>query len=95
MRDKKYTLCIYKEGAMRTKVVKWGNSLGLRIPKRFAEEVRVSDGTPVDLSLEDGQLVIRVAPPESIPLSDLLAGITDSNIHGAVETGDPVGGENW
>ena len=80
---------------MRTKVVKWGNSLGLRIPKRFAEEVRVSDGTAVDLSLEEGRLVIRVASPESISLEDLLEGITDANVHGAVDTGGPVGGEDW
>ena len=80
---------------MRTKVVKWGNSLGLRIPKSFAEEVRVSEGTTVDLSLEDGQLVIRVAPHEGKSLEELLAEITDSNLHGEIDTGDAVGGEIW
>ena len=80
---------------MRTKIVKWGNSLGLRIPKSFAEEVRVSEGSVVDLSLEDGQLVIRVAPQLSMDLEDLLAGITDSNLHDGIDTGDAVGGEIW
>ena len=80
---------------MRTKVVKWGNSLGLRIPKSFAEEVRVSEGTTVDLVLEDGHLVIRVFEQPAVDLDDLLAGITDSNLHGEIETGDAVGGENW
>ena len=80
---------------MRTKVVKWGNSLGLRIPKSFAEEVQVSEGTPVDLVLEDGQLVIRVARRPEINLEALLDEITDSNIHGEIDTGDAVGGENW
>lgn len=80
---------------MRTKVVKWGNSLGLRIPKSFAEEVQVSEGVEVDLSLEDGHLVIRVVPRENLNLKDLLAGITDANLHGEIDTGNPVGGENW
>jgi len=80
---------------MRTKVVKWGNSLGLRIPKSFAEEVQVSEGVEVDLSLEDDHLVIRVVPQASLILEDLLAEITDDNLHGEVDTGDPVGGENW
>lgn len=80
---------------MRTKVVKWGNSLGLRIPKSFAEEVQVSEGAEVDLSLEDGHLVIRVVPLTKITLEDLLAGITNKNIHGEIESGDPVGGEIW
>ena len=80
---------------MRTKVVKWGNSLGLRIPKSFAEEVRVSEGTTVDLVMEDGQLVIRVASQPAKSLEELLAEVTDSNLHGEIETGDAVGGENW
>ena len=80
---------------MRTKVVKWGNSLGLRIPKSFAKEVKVTEGTVVDLIMEDGQLVIRVATQPTIDLDDLLAGITDSNLHYEVDTGDAVGDENW
>ena len=80
---------------MRTKVVKWGNSLGLRIPKSFAEEVRVSEGSEVDLIMEDGQLVIRVAAKPSLDLNDLLADITDLNLHGEVDTGGAVGGEHW
>ncbi len=80
---------------MRTKIVKWGNSLGLRIPKSFAEEVRVAEGSVVDLSMEDGNLVVKVAKPVEVDLDDLLAGITDENIHGEIDTGDSVGGEIW
>ncbi len=69
---------------MRTKVVKWGNGLGLRIPKAFAKEIEVSEGVDVDLSLEDGQLVVRLAPPPALGLEDLLAGITEENLHGQI-----------
>jgi antitoxin MazE len=80
---------------MRTKIVRWGNSLGLRIPKSFAEELGVSDETPVDLSLEEGRLVIRAAKPKPVPLGDLLTGVKKSNLHGETDTGGPVGGEVW
>lgn len=80
---------------MRIKIVKWGNSLGLRIPKAFAQDIRVADGTEVDLTLEDGRLVVRVAPPPEPRLDDLLAGITDANLHREVAMGDAVGGESW
>ena len=80
---------------MRTKIVKWGNSLGLRIPKSFAEEVRVAEGSIVDLSMEDGNLVIKVTKTDEMDLGDLLDGITDENIHGEIDTGDAVGGEIW
>ena len=80
---------------MRTKIVKWGNSLGLRIPKSFAEEVQVSEGSTVDLGLENGLLVIRVIEARSIALEDLLAGVTAENRHGEVDTGNAAGGEVW
>lgn len=80
---------------MRTKIVKWGNSLGLRIPRAFADEVRVSEGSTVDLGLEDGRLVIRVIETKPISLEGLLAEITAENLHGEVDTGGAVGGEVW
>lgn len=80
---------------MKTKVVKWGNSLGLRIPKSFAKEVRISEGTTVDLLMEDGQLVIRVAEQARFDLEDLLAGVTEENLHKEIDTGESVGGESW
>ena len=78
---------------MRTKIVKWGNSLGLRIPKSFAEEVRVAEGSVVDLSMEDGNLIIKVTKTDEMDLEDLLDGITAENIHGEIDTGDAAGGE--
>lgn len=80
---------------MRTKVVKWGNSLGLRIPKSFAQEVRVVEGTMVELSTEDGRLVIRVAAQPEFSLDELLASITAANLHSEIDSGGPVGGEAW
>lgn len=80
---------------MRTKIVKWGNSLGLRIPKSFAEEVLVSEGSAVDLGIENGLLVIRVIEARPVALEDLLAGVTAENRHGEVDAGDAVGGEVW
>ncbi len=80
---------------MLTRVVKWGNSLGLRIPRAFAEEVQVSEGSTVDLKLENGQLVIRVVDARPFTLEALLAGVTAENLHGETDTGTGVGGEVW
>ena len=44
---------------MQTKVQKWGNSLGVRIPRGLAEEVGLGAGTEVSLSAKDGELVLR------------------------------------
>lgn len=43
------------EAVMQTKIQKWGNSLGLRIPRTLAAEARVVEGSTVDLSVEGGR----------------------------------------
>ena len=78
---------------MQTKVQKWGNSLGLRIPKSFAEQVGVEAGSEVDLSIEDGELIVRPRRLPRYELKDLLRSVTSENVHKEVETGEPVGRE--
>ncbi|MBP1464285.1 AbrB/MazE/SpoVT family DNA-binding domain-containing protein [Candidatus Chloroploca sp. M-50] len=80
---------------MQSKVQKWGNSLALRIPKSFAAEIGLSDGTPVELTLVEGKLVIAPLPVPSYSLEALLAGITPANLHGELDTGAPQGTEVW
>ncbi len=80
---------------MRTKVQKWGNSLGLRIPKAFAEDIRVAEGTPVEMTMEDGRLIVRVAEDHEWSLDELLSGVRPENLHAEADTGGPIGGESW
>jgi len=65
---------------MRTRISRWGNSLALRIPASFAQDADLSDGTAVELTLQDGQLRIALVRP-ALNLDDLVAGITEANRH--------------
>jgi antitoxin MazE len=80
---------------MLTKIQRWGNSLGLRIPKSFALEAAVDEGSTVDLALENGELVIRPVRRPQLKLEELLAGITPQNLHKELDTGTAVGQEAW
>jgi antitoxin MazE len=80
---------------MLTKVQKWGNSLGLRIPRSFAADARVGPGSLVDISLVRGGLMVRAAHPRRYRLEDLLKGISKRNLHPEVISGVPVGREAW
>lgn len=80
---------------MQARVQRWGNSLGVRIPRSFAREVGVAAGTTVDLSIEDGKLVIVPLPTRSLRLEDLLRDVTPQNVHREVATGPPRGNEAW
>ena len=80
---------------MQTKIQKWGNSLGLRIPKSFAHQAGVEAGSEVDLAIEDGELIVRPSRKPRYELKRLLRQVTKSNIHRELDTGDPVGREIW
>ena len=80
---------------MVIKILKWGNSLGLRIPKAFAEEAGVDEGSAVDISLDGDAIVIRPVTPLRYRADDLVSEIREDNIHEEIETGDPEGREGW
>ncbi len=80
---------------MQTKVQKWGNSLGLRIPRSLAAEVQVVEGSAVDLVVEDGAVVVRPVRARKYALSELLERVDPRNLHGEIPTGEPVGREIW
>jgi antitoxin MazE len=41
------------------KVQKWGNSLAIRIPRAFAEQLGVQQDSEVDLSLDRDRLIMK------------------------------------
>jgi antitoxin MazE len=82
---------------MKVKVAKWGNSLGLRLPKAAVEAVRIRAGAELELTVEGNDL--RLRPPAAIPryrLADLLAEMDRLGPHNEPETvewGRDVGSE--
>jgi antitoxin MazE len=80
---------------MKTRVQKWGNSLGVRIPRSFAVEAGLEYDATVDVSFVNDALVIRLEPSSKPTLKQLLARVTDENLHHEVDTGAPVGNETW
>ena len=82
---------------MVTRVQKWGNSQGLRLGKQVLEEARISIGDLVDVSAQDGMIVIvpanRVRGKQS--LQELVSRIPKNYRTGEVEWGGAVGREDW
>jgi len=66
---------------MKAKIAKWGNSIGLRLPKPLAQDLGLTPGREVDLRQNGSQVVIETSAGNSgnrIPsyrLEDLLAQI--------------------
>ncbi|MHB9146661.1 MAG: AbrB/MazE/SpoVT family DNA-binding domain-containing protein [Symbiobacteriia bacterium] len=77
---------------MESQVSKWGNSLGVRIPRPLAEKAGIMEGTPIVLEVDEDAIVIR---RKRYSLQALLAQVTPENLHGEVDTGRPAGREAW
>jgi antitoxin MazE len=79
---------------MVTRVQRWGNSLALRIPRSFAVQAGVAEGTAVDIAVEHDRLVVKPVQ-HRYRLGDLLKEVTNRNRHAEVSTGAAVGKEIW
>lgn len=79
---------------MLARIQKWGNSLALRVPKALAKEAGLEEDSPVEIKLVGETLVVTPLRSEWT-LEDLLAGVTDENIHDEVDWGTPEGAELW
>ena len=77
---------------MRITLKKWGNSVGLRLPKVFLAQLGVQEQQEVELSITDN--VITIKKP-SVSLRELVAQITPENRHDEIDWGPPVGKEAW
>ncbi len=73
-------------------VQKWGNSLGVRLPKAIAMKAGLEEGSVIDFDVVDGQIIIK---PTHQKLNDLLSQITPDNMHKEISTGDAKGSEKW
>ena len=69
--------------------------MALRIPKPFAIEANLGDQTEVNLTVTNGKLVVAPTAKPVQSLKALLSRVTERNLHGEVDTGDPRGKEVW
>jgi antitoxin MazE len=90
------------EGKMQTKIVKWGNSRGIRIPKAFLENLHVAENDPVDITLSDERIIIeKIKNTKHKTTGERLAEFYGENfdqkhaVQKEIDWGRPVGQETW
>ena len=78
---------------MQAQVLKWGNSLAIRIPKPIADDARLQLGDPLEIAVAaDG--VVQMHRVGEIPtLAELVAQITPENRYEEVSLGREIGKE--
>ncbi len=78
---------------MQALITNWGNSLGVRLPKRLAEALNFEAGTKVKLEVEDDKIIL--SKPKDYDLAHLVSGITEKNKPEIIEWDDAKGREIW
>lgn len=78
---------------MSSKIQKWGNSLGIRLPKNLLERAKLKENAEVVLSEKNGVIMIAPAKVE-YSLQDLVDQISKNNVHGEIDF-KPEGQEVW
>ncbi len=78
-----------------TRIQKWGNSFGLRIPKTIIDELELRPDTQLEIHQEEGRIIITPVREPKVSLEELLAKITPDNMHGEVDWGSAAGREEW
>ena len=77
---------------MKAQMVKWGNSLAVRIPKPILEEARLKEGDFLEIEAGEGQIELRRAA--KIPtLTQLVSQISPDTRYPEISTGPEVGKE--
>jgi antitoxin MazE len=73
-------------------IVKWGNSLAVRIPKPVAEQAGVREGDPIVIEAKKGHIKLR--RKERTPtLGEMVAKITGENRYPEVQSEPEKGKE--
>ena len=78
---------------MHVQVARWGNSLGVRIPRELASSVGLTEGVRVEIAADGDRIVITPRPPR-YTLDQLLQGMSPEAMHAAYDWGPDIGREN-
>ena len=73
-------------------VSKWGSSLAVRIPRVIANEWGVHEGSAIEIVTAGDEVILR---KKSYDLAEMLAHVTDENLHGEQDFGPAQGKEVW
>lgn len=77
-------------------VSRWGNSLGLRIPRGMLDAAGLMEGDRMFMEASEGVITIRKARViKRHNLADMLAGFSSADVEPLEDWGEPQGREVW
>jgi antitoxin MazE len=84
-----------KRPVANLKIRKWGNSLAVRIPANVARSARLSEGQPVEMSVEDDRVAITPVGTPRLTLAQKLARFDPKKHRGELMVTGRAGAEGF
>ncbi len=82
------------EQSIELQIGKWGNSLGIRLPKHLLDALHLGPKDRVSCVVEDGKLILKPLPRQKkFTLEELLADVKEADEE--ISWGKPEGEEVW
>lgn len=78
---------------MQVLLSRWGNSLGLRVPREVATRLGLTEGSRVEIAVRGNQLVVSTDRPV-YRLEDILKNVTPKSLRQAFDWGPDAGRED-
>jgi antitoxin MazE len=72
---------------IQVQIAKWGNSLGIRVPREVAARAGLFEGARVDIEASDDGRIIISRSRRRFTLEELLAGMTPEREHALEDDG--------
>lgn len=86
---------MYIQKKMEAKVKKWGNSLGVRIPKSISSQVGITEGASIEFTIEGDKIILAPIQKKEYSIEELILMVSEENLHYEITTDGPIGKEVW
>lgn len=81
---------------MKTAIVKWGNSQGVRLPKHLLESADISEQDSLELIVENHRIIIKKAEQQSRKtIRERFLDFSEPYDVEMIDWGKPAGKEIW
>ena len=80
---------------MEVKLQKWGNSLGIRIPKYFISTLKMKENDYLNIEQVDDKVIITKSKKNKVSLKELFDKYEEKNLTKDFSWDENVGEEIW
>lgn len=79
---------------VKVTVNKWGNSIGIRLPKAVTESLDIKDTDTLEIKVQD-HAIILTKPENEITIEEMFKDYKGGSFQANIQEFEPAGNEKW